>query len=133
MTNHKPFDLEAAKAGAKVQTRDGRPVRIVCWDKLGDFPLVGILYEQGGGYVNPYEVIETYTLDGRCRTCGEVSGNDLFMSPNPHTVWRVIYRDADDNAAQRDFETEREANRFYCDTPYSVSYFQVEIIECPKK
>ena len=29
----KPFDLEAAKAGAKVITRDGRPVRIICFDR----------------------------------------------------------------------------------------------------
>lgn len=36
------FDLEAAKAGAPVCTRSGKPVRIICWDmkwksgKLGD-------------------------------------------------------------------------------------------------
>lgn len=38
----KPFDLEAAKAGAPVCTRSGKPVRIICWDmkwksgKMGD-------------------------------------------------------------------------------------------------
>lgn len=39
----KPFDLEKAKQGAKVVTRDGRPVRIICWDKLDDdntYPIV---------------------------------------------------------------------------------------------
>lgn len=38
----KNFDLEAAKVGAPVCTRSGKPVRIICWDmkwksgKLGD-------------------------------------------------------------------------------------------------
>lgn len=31
--NMKPFDLELAKAGHPVQTRDGRPVRIICYDR----------------------------------------------------------------------------------------------------
>lgn len=31
--NLKPFDLEAAKAGKPVCTRDGRKARIICWDK----------------------------------------------------------------------------------------------------
>lgn len=30
----KPFDLEAAKKGAKLVTRLGRPVRIVCYDRV---------------------------------------------------------------------------------------------------
>lgn len=38
----KNFDLEAAKRGAAVCTRNGKPVRIICWDmkwesgKMGD-------------------------------------------------------------------------------------------------
>ena len=30
--NTKPFDLEAAKAGAKVMTQDGQPVTIIKFD-----------------------------------------------------------------------------------------------------
>ena len=29
----KPFDIELAKAGYPVCTRDGRPVRILCFDR----------------------------------------------------------------------------------------------------
>lgn len=39
----KPFDLKEAKQGAPVCTRDGREVRIICWDKEGDFPIVGLV------------------------------------------------------------------------------------------
>ena len=38
MTNLKPFDLEAARAGSPVCTRDGRKARIVCFDKKGSEP-----------------------------------------------------------------------------------------------
>lgn len=41
----KNFDLEKAKAGAKVVTRDGRPVRFLCFDAKGKFPLIGLIYE----------------------------------------------------------------------------------------
>lgn len=58
----KPFDLEAAKAGAPVVTRDGKPVRIVCFDAKGSQPLLGLIewgrdemacrYSANGEYLN---------------------------------------------------------------------------------
>lgn len=39
--NLKPFDLEAAKAGKPVCTRDGRKARIICFDlKNDEYPIV---------------------------------------------------------------------------------------------
>ena len=32
----KPFNAEAAKKGARVETRGGDPVRIICYDRKGD-------------------------------------------------------------------------------------------------
>lgn len=43
--NLKPFDLEAAKAGKPVCTRDGRKARIICWDKKGNYPIVALIQE----------------------------------------------------------------------------------------
>lgn len=35
----KPFDIEAAKKGIKVQTKNGLPARIICYDvKRSEFP-----------------------------------------------------------------------------------------------
>ena len=56
-----PFDVDSAKRGELVSTRDGRPVRIVCWDvKNADFPILALVMEKDGRE-HPYQ----YTADGR--------------------------------------------------------------------
>ena len=56
----KPFNLEEAKAGAKVVTKDGSPVRIICWDKKDrKYPLVGLV-----GQTDEKEICTLFTSDG---------------------------------------------------------------------
>lgn len=55
-----PFDLEAAKAGAKVMTRGGRPVRIVCWDMRGGLHHIVAIIQQYGDR----EYAQSYKNDG---------------------------------------------------------------------
>lgn len=56
-----PFDYNKAKFGEKVSTRDGRKVRIVCWDVRNDnFPLLALVTENDGRE-HPY----IYTVDGK--------------------------------------------------------------------
>jgi hypothetical protein len=56
-----PFDVNSARRGELVSTRDGRPVRIVCWDvKNTDFPILALVLEKDGRE-HPYQ----YTADGR--------------------------------------------------------------------
>lgn len=39
-----PFDIEKAKQGAKVMTRDGHDVRILCFDRNSDeYPIVVLI------------------------------------------------------------------------------------------
>lgn len=65
----KQFNLEQAKAGAKVCTREGLKARIICFDsKYNEFPLIALIrasetrerisyyYENG----NCYKFTETY-------------------------------------------------------------------------
>ena len=124
MTKLLPFDLEAAKAGAKVVTRDGRPARIVCWDgqamtrnKL--FPIVAIMGTGGE------QVVGFFSEDG-CVISGD-TGKNLLLAPTPVTRWRVIYRGADDNAAQRDFEQYADASNFWCENNFTTNPFEVEV------
>lgn len=57
----KPFSVEEWRNGAKVETRNGRPVRLLCTDYMdSDYPVVGIVSMCEGA-----ESISTFTLEGR--------------------------------------------------------------------
>lgn len=55
-----PFDLELAKkitsgeVEGKVVTRDGRSIRIICWDRKGVNPIVALIEQQNGEEVSYY-------------------------------------------------------------------------------
>lgn len=89
----KPFDLEAAKAGAPVCTRDGRPVRIICFDRVvinegeKEERLVTLTPIASGT-----ELVNFYTKEGKC-IGSKRSNNDLFMAPLKKEGWINIYRD----------------------------------------
>lgn len=85
-TKLKPFDLEAAKAGAKVITRDGRPVRILCFDrKDNQCPIVGLVSREYG------EGLVSFAEDGRYIP-DAVSSSDLFMAPEKHEGYVLVIR-----------------------------------------
>ena len=85
----KPFDLEKAKTGAPVQTRDGRKARIVCFDrKEVDFPLVALVID----LESELENLETYRVDGGyLAVAGAVTDSDLVMAPVKKEGWMNIY------------------------------------------
>ena len=66
----KDFDLEAAKRGAAVCTRSGRKVRILCYDKKGESPIVAVVdfenhenqYEYDENGTSPYLTQQWLTL-----------------------------------------------------------------------
>ena len=41
------FDLEKAKVGHPVCTRDGKEARILCFDRIGHYPIVALVKEAG--------------------------------------------------------------------------------------
>ncbi len=72
----KEFNINEAKAGAKVVTRNGRKVRIICFDrKSGKLP--GKIIALVSGYSNKFEQIVQYDLDGR--QVDFINCLDLFM------------------------------------------------------
>ncbi len=71
----KPFNLEAYKKGAKVQTRGGAEARIICTDaKDRHFPIVALIELVDGG-----EVVQSYTSDGRLYFNGGTDPLDLVI------------------------------------------------------
>lgn len=121
MTTHKPFDLEAAKRGEKVQVYNPsyKPdVRILAWDAPGSKPIIVLLTSITG---RPR--VEFYTTTGKHPS----EMLDLVMAPTSRKVWRVIYRDADNNAAQRDFESQEAARWFWAKYHHSGCAFECEV------
>ena len=70
-TKKVPFDIEKAKAGAKVVTNDGDDARIICFElNRKDYPIVAIINKDGG------DVIRVYTTMGKALD-GEETNEDL--------------------------------------------------------
>lgn len=85
--NLRPFDLEAAKAGKPVYTRDGRKVRIICFDAKCNKPIVALI--QGS---DNSEQIEYYTENGVFSNNGITGKNrDLMMLHQKKEGWINIY------------------------------------------
>ena len=84
--NLKPFDLEAAKAGKPVCTRDGRKARLICFDKKGAYPIVALVNDY-----NEEEYIKNYDEFGKKFIGGETS-DDLMMLPEKKEGWVNVYK-----------------------------------------
>lgn len=77
----KPFDLEAAKAGKPVCTKDGRKARIICFDRNWEYPIVALIECENGE-----EMISACDKDGKARIY-ETQGTDLMMLPEKKEGW----------------------------------------------
>lgn len=83
----KPFDLEKAKAGAPLCTREGFRARIICFDADRDrFPIVALLKGDNG---KEYPV--SFTKEGRFSDGEADSSKDLFMVGEKKEGWINIY------------------------------------------
>lgn len=99
--NLKPFDLEAAKAGKPVCTRDGRKVRIICFDAECNKPIVALIYDCNK------ETVFQYLKSGRFFV-DQIDKYDLMMLPQKKEGWVNIYKDFEDTVCCI-YSTEKEA------------------------
>ena len=92
--NYKPFDLEKAKAGAKVMTRGGRIVEILKFDRKDDYyPIVALVTNSKGK-----EDILTYTECG-CNCCVvKETIDDLVMCPEDNNSKMIVLTKEDATA-----------------------------------
>ena len=82
--NLKPFDLNAAKLGKPIYTRDGRKARIICFDlKNDEYPIVAAVGNDSS------ETLFSYTTNGEIAD-GIESDKDLMMLPEKKEGWAVI-------------------------------------------
>lgn len=101
----KPFDLEKAKAGAPLCTRDGFRARIICFDADNDrFPIVALLKGDNG---KEYPV--SFTKKGRFSDEEKDSLDDLCMVGEKKEGWMNIYKRMDQVMNSSIYETKGEA------------------------
>jgi hypothetical protein len=101
----KPFNLEEAKAGKPVCTRDGRPVRIVDFNvKSKKYPILALI-DNGGT-----EIPQTYKKDGKW-SMKEEDGHDLFMKETEKHGWVNIIKNSSGvtSCSQNIWSTRKEA------------------------
>lgn len=112
--NLKEFDLEAAKAGKPVCTRNGRKARIICWDKKGLVPIVALIEHENS------EIFLAYYNNSR-HTIRERSDNDLMMLLEKKEGWVNVYNSLGViTFSHNPYDTKEEAmkdkGKYYVDT-----------------
>lgn len=85
--NLKPFDIQKAREGKPVCTRDGRKARIICFDKVNKRPIVALILDDGCEFV--YE----YLSDGKSYN-GKDDSYDLMMLPEKKEGWIIVSKNA---------------------------------------
>ena len=100
----KPFDLEAAKRGEPVCTRDGTPVQQLV--HIPEGVRVNKIAALSGGVINVYDDQGRYYGDEV-----HVSAKDLFMATRKLTVWVNVYPPGT-NCFAWAYETEAIANNY---------------------
>ena len=87
--NLKPFDIQKAREGKPVCTRDGRKARIICFDRKGYnmFPIVALIMNDGRE-----SDIYTYRPNGTWDNSGNESDKDLMMLPEKKEGWVNVYK-----------------------------------------
>lgn len=92
MQKMKPFDLEAAKAGKPVCTRDGRKARIICFDaKRKDGKNIMALIPNKE--YPEFEDLVAYPNNGNYHG-GHENDDNLMMLPQKKEGWIIIHKEA---------------------------------------
>lgn len=119
----KEFDLEKAKAGHPVCTRDGHEVRILCFDREGHLPIVALVKDGDNETILSYDDMGRYSNDGRECMC------DLFMKSVKQERWINLYKNSkgDLYIGGNLCESESEARRVDKDNEFYSHYKTVKI------
>lgn len=106
----KPFDLEQAKAGKPVCTRNGRKARIICFDvKSENYPMPALIEDEN----SIREIPATYTNKGRFHHDNPIHTLDLVMLSRKKEGWINIYPGVDGNVTcSNPYETKEEAMKY---------------------
>ena len=82
--NLKPFDIQKAREGKPVCTRDGRKARIICFDRDWDMHIVALVTDPLG------ESVHFYLSNGKV-DFDKQNDEDLMMLPEKKEGWVNVY------------------------------------------
>ena len=85
--NLKPFDIQKAREGKPVCTRDGRKARIICFDRDWDMHIVALVSDPLG------ESVHYYLSNGKV-DFDKQNDEDLMMYPEKKEGWMNVYKDS---------------------------------------
>ena len=86
----KQFDLKEylKDPNKKVVTRDGRSVRIICTDRIGDLPIVALIHDGINELLGTF-MQNVVQLDGVLECLG--NERDLFFAPEKKEGWVNLF------------------------------------------
>ena len=102
----KPFSLEdyLKNPSRKVVTMNGDSVRIICTDRLGEFPVIGLVrtdkVEKVTSYMNNGHVLRDVPSEG-----------DLFFAPERKEGWVNVYQEDNQLRCGTVYNTKSEAEQ----------------------
>lgn len=88
--NLKPFDIQKAKEGKPVCTRDGRKARIICFDRIDAKPILALVPSTDGKGEDVFD----YFVSGKRIANSLESDLDLMMLPEKKEGWINVKKDA---------------------------------------
>ena len=103
----KQFDLEEFKkdTSRRVVTRNGRSVRIICTDRIGNFPIIALVFDKE----HHDEGVMSFQKDGKYDPRKEQS-LDLFFAPTKREGWVNVFRNKEGSYTENSiYETEKRA------------------------
>jgi hypothetical protein len=121
------FNLELAKQGHPVCTRDGRKARILCYDALTKdgmppYPIVALVLE---GESNEGENAYRYSENGKYYG-EENTPSDLMMASVKHEGWANVYSDTGYHLDKDIWEFEENAMEIGNEFPDYVATVKIE-------
>lgn len=121
----KPFNLEEylINPSKKVMTREGKPVRIICTNRLSEsYPVLALVTD---GYA---EQCYSYTTFGKLDRHQNIDCElDLFFAPDKKSGWINLYKiNSIISPGPRAYDTKEEAESAAGDKSYYISTIKIE-------
>ena len=120
----KPFDINLAKQGHPVCTRDGRPARVICWDcksSIGEdkTPIVALIQLSDGGEY-PYCYYKNGLFTDR-----HTDKRDLMMASVKHEGWVIVFANGE-LTGQVVYKSKEDALKVIGDNEWCVAKIEWE-------